>query len=442
MSKYFFYPLWDIWDDSDKLKELKTLRNSQWFERGEIDDLQWSKFKGIVNHAYNNSPHYRAVFAQLGLKPEDIKSRSDLNLLPITRKADIRNNLDDFIADKYQQGQLVVAKTGGSTGFSLDLYFDKHCQEMRNAAAMRSDQWAGWDLGMVRGDLWGNPPTASTFKQKVRKALMEKSFYLDTMQMNAESMGSFFELSHHQGVKVIFGHAHSVYLYAKFLEDEGLESAALEGVIATSMMLLDHERAVIERVFNCKVSNRYGCEEVGLISSECEQHKGMHINAEHVLVEFLREDGTPADEGELAKIVVTDLNNYAMPLLRYQIEDMGAYTHSPCPCGRGLPLMTEISGRVADFLKNRAGDSIAGISLIERTLTKIPGIEQMQLVQDSLDALVVNRVRAQDYTAGTDEALVIELQKVFGKDTSIIIHDVEGIPQLNNGKYRFSICNL
>lgn len=442
VSKYVFYPVWDIWDGSNKLRELKDLQRSQWFDRSIIEDIQWKKFKVALSYAYKHSQYYRELFGRLGISPDDIQSRNDLGLIPITRKADIRNNLNAFISSKHQKNQLINAKTGGSTGFSLDLYFDGRCQEMRNAAAMRSDQWAGWDLGKVRGDLWGNPPIDTTFKQKVRKQLLERVFYLDTMQLNAQSMSEFFKLSHLQGVKVIFGHAHSIYIYASFLEDEGLSQNALDGVIATSMMLLDHERIVIERVFGCKVTNRYGCEEVGLIASECEQHKGLHINAEHVMVEFLREDGTVAEEHEVAKIIVTDLNNQGMPLLRYQVEDMGAYSNEACSCGRNLPLLTELSGRVADFLKTRSGDSVAGISLIERTLTDISGIEQMQIVQNSLNELVVNRVKAKDYSNETDRLLTGELQAVFGGETVITINDIDRIPQQDNGKYRFSICNL
>jgi len=104
--------------------------------------------------------------------------------------------------------------------------------------------------------------------------------------------------------------------------------------------------------------------------------------------------------------------------------------------------MKEVSGRVADFLKTRSGDAVSGISLIELTLTKVPGVEQMQLVQESLDQLLINRVKGVDYTSKTDQRLVEEFQVVFGEDTAIVIADVDEIPQLSNGKYKFSICNI
>ena len=179
-----------------------------------------------------------------------------------------------------------------------------------------------------------------------------------------------------------------------------------------------------------------------MIACECDVQQGMHINSEHVLVEFVTADGLPAPAGTPARILVTDLNNRGMPLLRYQIEDMGVLSEEACACGRGLPIMKEVSGRVADFLKTRSGDAVSGISLIELTLTKVPGVEQMQLVQESLDQLLVNRVKGVDYTSETDQRLVEEFQIVFGEDTAIVIADVDEIPPLSNGKYRFSICNI
>ena len=442
VSKFVFFPVWDIWDRSKKLREFRQLKRSQWQAKEEIESFQWSRFRALLDYAYQNSPYYQKLFNDAGITPADIQSREHLSLIPITKKADIRNNVNTFISKAFDRSQLETAKTGGSTGFSLELYFDKQCEEARNAAAMRSDQWAGWDMGKLRGDLWGNPILPTSLKQKIRSSCLDRAIFLDTMKLNSQTMTDFSTQIRQLGVKVIFGHAHSIFIFAKFVEAESVVVPVMDGIIATSMMLLDHERVVIERVFACKVTNRYGCEEVGLISSECDAHQAMHINVEHVLVEFVTDDGLPAPGGVPAKILVTDLNNHGMPLIRYQIEDMGAYSNDVCECGRGLPLMTEISGRVADFLKTKSGDSVSGISLIERTLTDIPGIEQMQLVQNSLDQLLVNRVKGKGFSSETDERLIKEFQVVFGDDMSVVIEDVVEIPQLNNGKYRFSICNI
>jgi phenylacetate-CoA ligase len=199
---------------------------------------------------------------------------------------------------------------------------------------------------------------------------------------------------------------------------------------------------VIEEAFGCKVFDRYGSEEVALIASECERHEGMHLNIEHLYIEFLREDGTAAAAGEEGAIVITDLFNRGMPFIRYSIGDVGVPTDRRCSCGRGLPLMERVTGRVADYLKRRDGSMVAGVSLVERTLTAIPGLEQMQVVQPSIDEIVLNVVRAPDFTIATEQALLAEFRSVFGSGIDIRANYVERIPQERSGKYRFSICRI
>ena len=320
------------------------------------------------------------------------------------------------------------------------MYFDEHCQKLRNGAQGYADNLAGWLPGDKVGALWGNPPVAKTLKQKLRSSLLERTKYLDTMDLNSASMGEFVSTWKVFSPDVIFGHAHSIYIFAKYIIENKIELSSPKGVVATSMMLLDHERAVIEKAMGVKVTNRYGCEEVGLIACECEVHQGMHINTPHIILESVDDEGNTVLPGESGKLVVTDLNNFAMPLIRYQIEDVGILSDKKCSCGRTFPILEKLEGRVADFLKKADGGLVGGVSLVERTLTKIPGIEQMQFVQKSIDKLVVNRVKGHEFNKETDALLLTELQVVFGNTVDIIINDIEKMPQEASGKYRFSIC--
>ena len=442
LSRKVFHPLWDIKDKSNKLNHVKTLEKSQWLPADELKVIQWQKLKETIDYAYQHSPYYGKLFRAIGLTPKDIKTPDDYLRIPVTTKLDIRNNTDQFISAEYKKESLVVAKTGGSTGVSLNLYFDEACQEKRNAAAIRSDRWAGWNLGHKRAALWGNPPTPTTFKQKVRHHLLDRTIYLDTMALNNDSMGAFVDQWHVEKPKSLFGHAHSIYMFAKYVAVNNINDLRPQAIVATSMMLLDHERVLIESVFDCKVTNRYGCEEVGLIGCECEQHNGMHLNTDHLYIEFLDDDNQPVPAGQPGKIILTDFNNKGMPLLRYQVEDIGIPSDRVCSCGRGLPIMEGLQGRVADFLKGPNGSLVAGISLVERTLTDIKGLEQIQLVQPALNRIEINRVKGIDYDENTDPLLLKELNSVFGPDIECIINDVTEIAQENNGKYRFSICKV
>ncbi|MBV9619427.1 MAG: phenylacetate--CoA ligase family protein [Gammaproteobacteria bacterium] len=290
--------------------------------------------------------------------------------------------------------------------------------------------------------LWGNPPRPRGLKQRLRSWLIDRFIYLDTIDLNDHSIAQFVARWRREQPEILFGHAHSLFILAQSLAQQGIEDLRPRGIISTSMMLLPSERAVIERVFACRVTDRYGCEEVGLIACECEQHVGMHLSIEHLYVEFLRPDGSAAEPGEEGAIVITDLFNRGMPFIRYRVEDMGVAAARPCPCGRGLPLLERVTGRVADYLKRRDGSLVAGVSLVERTLTAISGIEQLQIVQPTREEIVLNVVRASDFNADSEAALLAEFRSVFGPGISFRTEYVERIPQERSGKYRFSICRV
>lgn len=436
------YYLWDKKQGGVRLKEMGNLAREQWLPPETIEQLQVERTRHLLTYAEKNSPYYRELFSKHQFDVSTFSQLSDLHGIPVTTKADIRDNIDSFISDEYSKDELATAKTGGSTGISLDLFFDEVCQQKRNAAQGLSDGWAGWKPGSRVAALWGNPPTYTRLKAKLRSYLLERMIYLDTMSMNDGSVQNFAKHCEAFQPDILFGHAHSIYLFAKYVAANDIPPFKFKGIIATSMMLLDHERKLIEEVFGTKVSNRYGCEEVGLIACECEQHQGMHINSSHIVLECLDANDQPVPNGEAGKLVVTDLNNFGMPLIRYRVEDMGVLSDRACDCGRGLPILERLEGRLADFLKNTDGTQIAGVSLVERTLTKIPGVEQMQLVQERKDQIIVNRVKGKEFTEKTDALLLEELQSVFNEDVSFIIVDKDKIPQEQSGKYRFSICKV
>jgi len=428
-------------EGSQRRKYLRALSSSQWLDRENLDQEQWKRLREVVTYAFKHCLYYRKRFASVGFEGA-LLDREHFRRLPLLTKRDIRENGDALLSGEFRREDLVEARTGGSTGVALRLYFDKRCQELRNAAAMRSDRWAGRDIGMKVAAVWGNPPVARTLKSKIRNLLLDRTIYLDTMEISETSVKRFVDDWRRAKPQVLFGHSHSIYILANYCRRLGVEDLRPRGIISTSMMLLRPERDVIERVFQCRVTDRYGCEEVGLIACECQHHEGLHINMDHVWVEFLREDGTEARPGEEAEIVVTDLVNRGMPLIRYRVEDRGVPTDRICSCGRALPLVERVMGRQADFLKRADGSLVAGVSLVERTLTEIEGIEQMQLVQDDLHCVTARIVKDDDFTDESARALCKELETVFGSGVTIRLEYVSALDQTRSGKYRFAICNV
>ncbi|MDM7913944.1 MAG: hypothetical protein QUU85_01575 [Candidatus Eisenbacteria bacterium] len=220
------------------------------------------------------------------------------------------------------------------------------------------------------------------------------------------------------------------------------ETLRPDGIVATSMMLLRPEREVIERVFGRRVINRYGCEEVSLIACECERREGLHVNAEHVEVEVLRDDGTACGPGEDGRIVVTELVNFGMPMLRYEVGDRGAWHDRACSCGRPFPLLREVTGRTADFLVAADGSRVAGISLIENTLTRFPGLVQLQVMQEEIGRLRLNVVRGDGWNDEVAAALIRVFQEALRGAPEVELRFQEAISPEPNGKYRFSICRV
>ncbi len=436
-------PLWTFKDHSPRLSYLREMERSQYRDPLELRKLQLARLKEMLTHAYENTFYYKTKFDELKVHPKDVKDFDDFKKLPLLTKRQVQEHSAAMIAKNYRKSSLVPFKTGGSTGKSLTVLWDFQAMEKGVASAIRSFRWAGWEMGEGWGRIWGNPPQNKKLKDKLRNRLIEPQIFLDTMNLNDAAVLEFANQWKIKNPALLHGHAHSIYVFAKICRKLHIDGTFRpRGIISTSMMLLPSEREVIEDIFDRKVTDLYGCEEVGLIGCECEEHRGLHINAENLYVEFLNSDRRDVSPGEEGAIVVTSLLNEAMPLIRYKIEDMGIPSSRTCKCGRGLPLMETVSGRIADFLVRRDGSLVAGLSLIERTLTARAGIQQMQVIQEDLNTISLNIVKGSAYGVTTEEFLQREFERVFGKGMKLIFNYVENIQQSENGKYRFSISRV
>jgi phenylacetate-CoA ligase len=396
----------------------------------------------MLIHAFETVDFYRKRFLDAGFDPYKFNSLHQLRTLPLLTKIDIVEHSAELISKHYKSQNLISSCTGGSTGTQLHFCINKESVDEKNACAWRHNRWANWDLGMPVAALWGNPKKPGSLKAKLRQKFLNRFTYLDTMNMTFNTMNEFAYKINKLGNYILFGHSHSLSLFAEFLRSQAIHITSPIGIVSTSMMLMTHERSLIEDVFRQKVTDRYGCEEVGLIGSECEIHSGMHLNVDHLVIEFIKADGTCALPGEEGRIIVTDLTNYGMPFIRYEVGDVGVPSDQVCRCGRGLPVMERIVGRTADFLVRNDGSLVAGVSLIERLLTKISSIHQMQIVQNQKDSLLLRIVKGKNFSeVETVGSLRQEFEKVF-PGTSMQIDFTDSIPQETSGKYRFAICNV
>jgi len=216
------------------------LEKSQYFTGVELRSIQWKRLKELLRIAYERNEFYRKRFQSIGVAPEDIRSPSDLKILPILTKRELRENLNGMITEGYCLDRLMKFKTGGSTGKPLDIYLTENCSELRNACARRHDRWSGWEVGEPVGALWGNVHAPQGIREILKWHLLDPCITLDTMHMDAEAVKRFAKEWKKVRPTLLFGHAHSIYLLSNYVEELSLDEIRPRGIISTSMTLLPH----------------------------------------------------------------------------------------------------------------------------------------------------------------------------------------------------------
>lgn len=441
VAKHIVAPLWAMKEGTPYLGHLKALEGQDRLSYAQLRERQSEKLVLLLKHAYEHTNFYRRRFDEAGVSVKDIRTVDDLVRLPILGKDDIRANKAGMIADNVPKEKLFAKKTSGSTGVSVELYVDEESAQWKRACALKYDRWAGWDFGHKTGAIWGNPRHNLNWRTRLRNLLLERYLFLDTLKMDESSMRQFYNELKEKRPTILFGHAHSLFLFARFMEENGLNGIHPRGIISTCMVLHDFERQTIERVFGCRVTNRYGCEEVSLIACECPQGN-MHLNNDTLIVEFIR-DGKPVAPGEPGAIVVTDLTNYGMPFIRYKVGDVGIPSaKTSCPCGCTYPIMDSLEGRVADYVVTPDGNYISGISLTENFAMHLPGVKQMQIVQEQLDHLIFKIVKGESFSEQTVADIKRLAYERFGDRMRFDIEYVDSIQSESSGKYRFCISKL
>ena len=445
-SRYIVAPLWARWERSPYLRHYKKLLKTQYDPLEVIQERQTEKMRNLLDHAYRTCAFWRERFDSLGLKPNDVRTLDDLRQLPLLTKTDLRTRLDDMISSDFpDRNRLTEHETSGSTGVSVIVYSNEESDQFKRGAVLRSDEWSGWKLGERVASLWTVPHEGFRLRSWLRKTFLSRHYvHLYTLKMDEDSINQFVNTMVQWPPSLIFGHAHSFYLLVEFLKKRRPEvKIRPKGIIATAMVLYDHERKIVEDYFQCKMTNRYGSEEVSLIACECEKHEGLHINIDTLHVELINPEGKPCAPNESGRVIITDLCNRAMPILRYEIGDTAVWSDRSCSCGRTLPLFSRIEGRVADYVVTKNGDYISGISLTTFFACELPDFSQVQIIQEDLDHFVFNVVKSDRYDdVSSMQKLGSLVKDRFGEGTRYECHFMDEIPQEPSGKYRFCISKV
>lgn len=443
--KNIFFPLYQINLQRDEryITHMKLLDKTQWWSSSELQKLQLKRLKKLLKHADENVPFYHKMFKKLSFKPEYVTSVNDLNKLPILTKDSIRKNFQELYARNYSKDNLISSATGGSTGVPMKFFNDKKWVACNMAAAYRSWGWAGYRPGDKMAYLWSARKDLrnSSNIDKVRNYLL-KSIKLDAFNMTEENMQKYVKILSKFKPKIINSYASAMFIFSEYIKKMEIDYINPKAILTTADMLYDHKRKAIEQIFDCDVFDYYSGRETTLQAAECSEHMGYHLSIENAVVEFIKEN-EHASLGETGKIIITDLCNFAMPFIRYEIGDLGVSSDEMCTCGRKLPLMKSIKGRVLDTIITPGGKILTGMSFPSIFADyDIKGIDEFQIIQKRINKLLIKLVKGKGYSEKNLNLYVEIIKKTVGDEMEIEIQFVENIEPTLSGKHRPVISEI
>jgi phenylacetate-CoA ligase len=437
MIRKVIYPLWTRRDHPTYHHYAKHFDTTQYLSPDALEEMQIALLRTQLIHAYRNVPFYRRRMESIGVSPLDIRTLSDMKMLPVLTKFDIQENMDEMLAACIPIALRERNQTGGSTGSPLQFWVDKERFDSRRASTDRHNAWASLYPGDWCAVLWGSRlDTGGAIIPEItwRQRFLDRSLILNTSLVSSDDLNHYIELLRRYRPRHLKAYAQSAEMFARHCREVAADDIRFDSIITTAEVLLPEARELIEEVFHGKVFDRYGCREVSIIASECRYHTGLHVNADGLFVEI---DPIPGISSGPGNILVTDLYNRSMPLIRYQIGDLARWeTSGPCPCGRNLPRIAGIEGRITDFLRLPNGKLISGPSLT-LVVGDMSEIRQAQFVQSQTTQVQLRIVPGIGYGAHTVRELERRLAVYLRNQVELSVQAVENIPSEVSGKYRF-----
>lgn len=433
------FPVWVRRDHPTFPRYTKQFARTQFLTGTEIQELQLNRLRNLLRHARANCPFYAQRLLQAGLDPDQLTNLEQYAKVPVLTKRDIQDHGPRMLAKGFPERNRVRNQTGGSTGSPLQFYVDRERFDSRKASTLRHNLWAGIRPGDWQVYLWGSrldEGRPTTLWGHVRNQLLYRTIPLNTSRITDADWSKLIAEIRSKKPTSMVAYTQSAVLFARYLREQKISDIHIPSIVTTAEMLLPGQREFLEGTFHARVFNRYGCREVSVIASECEFHRGMHVNADALLLEILPDSTRQTRSG---RMVITDLLNYSMPLIRYEIGDIGEWAEDQhCPCGRNLPLLADVQGRITDFLILSDGRMISGPALT-LVVSEMPEVRQVQFVQRAPDDIVLRVVPGRGYGKDTEEDLRKRMSLYLGRAAHLKIELTNSIASEISGKYRFVI---
>jgi phenylacetate-CoA ligase len=406
-------------------------------------EQQWQRVLQMLDHAYHSTAFYRRRFDEAGIALKQVQSPADLQKIPLLTRDDLRVHLREMTSDKFRTAELVMAATGGTTDTPVKVFRDATSLPRKSGVQMRFNDWAGFSPGDKVFYLWGaqsDYPVSPSWRWRLFDHTIMRRHWAPTSLLNAETFNRYRSDLNRVRPRVVYAYPTPLTLFCEHLLQSQEPYHRPETVICTAETLLQDQRATIEAALGCKVFEQYGARDFGMVAGECAQHNGLHVNPAAV---FIEQPPLPGAESRgLWEMIVTDLLNEGMPLIRYKINDCSGLSREVCPCGIGYPLIGSIQGRVTDNFYLPDHSIVPGVALTNRVIKAASGIRKLQIIQERPEAFTIKFVPDDSFTAPSLTNLREKLIEFLGPGLEFEFQRVDDISRERSGKTRLCISKV
>lgn len=420
-------------------KARHLLRSSQWWNAQRLAQYQMEELKRLLEHAYDNVPYYRNLFADVGFRPQDFEDFTELRKIPFLTKQLVRENLDTLVAKNLPKSELVGTNTGGSTGDPMAFFRERSKTSPREKAFM-FQQWerAGFEMGNRIAVLRGPVPRGE--KSWAFDPLFN-SLILSSFKLSQKTVTEYVRAMNKYRPKFLHVFPSTGWLLAKLMEEQNLRlDYQLKSVLCGSEKLFKSHRELMQRVFGCRIFSWYGHSEYTVLGGECENSEDYHIFPEYGYTEFVKVDHQfDHTEEEVYEVVATGFNNYALPFIRYKTGDYAILRKGYCDrCFRQYPLVKEIVGREQDYVVTEDGRLISLTALIfGQHLKSFSRTKKMQIEQMRIGEIMVKIVPSTTFSEEDEIEMKQVIQGCVGPGLNTTFEYPQDIEPTRSGKHAF-----
>jgi phenylacetate-CoA ligase len=445
LTRHLFEPLFWRLKSMPVLKQAEKFRSLQYTS---VDDFQIRQnvlLEKILTNAILNIPYYENFNTSNILLSIKESPKQALLDFPVLSKDDLRYYFSNMRCDP--KNRFFVNSSGGSTGKPTRFYQDRNYQISALASIQMFYEWSGKRSGFRHAVLWGAERDLVKGRMGIKKHFSDyigNRLTLNAFRLSPERMLEYVVAINKFKPMCVEGYAQALYEFSQFIVSRQLKVHSPSVIISSAGTLYKEMRSTIEGAFSSEVFDRYGSREVSAIAAECHEHSGLHVFGETNFVEVVDEDFDEVSEGQEGEVLVTNLTNFTMPLIRYRIGDRAVKGKMICSCGRPYPLLEKIVGRSDSSFVTKAGGVVSPEFFIHLigVMHNDGCIGKFQVIQKDFDSIVLKLVPSEGRELinwNAKNKIIEQIQTAMGGVCKVEFRIEEQIEPSPTGKHLHTI---